>query len=136
MEGTGPSDEDRRTIVDWAIECAERVLPLFETIRPDDGRPRTALEYARAWTVDRARVVEVRDAALAAHAAAHRRRTRRPPPPPARAVTPLPPSMWWNTPATPPDTPSGPRPRRRTPRTQERQATRNATGSGVDCPRG
>jgi hypothetical protein len=35
--------------VQWAVDCAERVLPLFESARPSDARPRRALEAARAW---------------------------------------------------------------------------------------
>lgn len=32
----------------WAADCAERVLPTFETQHPDDDRPRKAIEAARA----------------------------------------------------------------------------------------
>jgi hypothetical protein len=33
----------------WAATCAEHVLALFEAARPDDPRPRDAIEHARAW---------------------------------------------------------------------------------------
>src|SRR5207302_3946350 len=33
----------------WAASCAEHVLDRFELIRPDDRRPRQAIEQARAW---------------------------------------------------------------------------------------
>ena len=33
----------------WAAECAEHVLGLFEAARPDDVRPRRAIEAARSW---------------------------------------------------------------------------------------
>ena len=36
----------------WACDCAERVLPVFETKYPDDVRPRRALEAARAWLAE------------------------------------------------------------------------------------
>src|SRR5690349_5167060 len=31
----------------FAADCAEAVLPLFEEVRPDDDRPRKAIEVAR-----------------------------------------------------------------------------------------
>jgi len=61
---------DRRLLVRWATDCAERVLPLFETHYPDDLRPRNAIEAARAWVRDELAVSDARAAALAAHAAA------------------------------------------------------------------
>lgn len=43
------SEADRRTLAVWAADCAERVLALFEADVPDDGRPRDAIERARAF---------------------------------------------------------------------------------------
>jgi hypothetical protein len=43
------TDDDHRLLALWAAECAEHVLPLFEAVRPDDPRPRLAIENARAW---------------------------------------------------------------------------------------
>jgi hypothetical protein len=43
------TDEDHRRLALWAAACAEHVLPLFEAARPDDPRPRRAIEQARAW---------------------------------------------------------------------------------------
>lgn len=40
---------DHRLLVEWACDCAERALPLFEADRPGDDRPRLALDAARAW---------------------------------------------------------------------------------------
>ncbi len=40
---------DRRLVAVWAAACAERVLPLFEAERPDDGRPRAAIAKTRAF---------------------------------------------------------------------------------------
>ena len=54
----------------WAADCAERVLPCFETQCPDDERPRNAVEAGRAWARGQISCGEARKAALAAHAAA------------------------------------------------------------------
>jgi immunity protein 5 of polymorphic toxin system len=43
------TDEDHHLLALWAASCAERVLDLFESVRPDDPRPREAIEHARAW---------------------------------------------------------------------------------------
>lgn len=43
------SESDRRVVALWAADCAERVLPLFETEVPGDGRPRDGIERARAF---------------------------------------------------------------------------------------
>jgi len=54
----------------WAAACAEHVLPHFEQRHPEDGRPRQAIEAARAWARGDITCGEARQAALAAHAAA------------------------------------------------------------------
>lgn len=33
----------------WAADCAEHVLHRFEKARPNDGRPRRAIDLGRAW---------------------------------------------------------------------------------------
>jgi hypothetical protein len=43
------TDEDHHLLALWAASCAEHVLELFESVRPDDPRPREAIEHARAW---------------------------------------------------------------------------------------
>ena len=43
------TDADHHLLALWAAACAEHVLPLFEAVRPEDPRPRTAVEHARAW---------------------------------------------------------------------------------------
>ncbi|MDT0277630.1 putative immunity protein [Blastococcus goldschmidtiae] len=43
------SDADHHLLALWAASCAEHVLPLFEAVRPQDPRPRAAIEAARAW---------------------------------------------------------------------------------------
>lgn len=63
----------------WAIECAERVLPLFETICPHDDRPRNAIEIGREWVRTGAFSMPViRRASLSAHAAAREIRENAP----------------------------------------------------------
>lgn len=44
------TDADHHLLALWAATCAEHVLGLFESERPDDPRPRHAIEHARAWT--------------------------------------------------------------------------------------
>lgn len=61
---------DHGALVLWAAECAEHVLPSFEVRHPSDGRPRRALEAARAWVRGEMSLAEVRAAAFDAHAAA------------------------------------------------------------------
>ncbi len=64
------ANKDRKALAVWAADCAEHVLPLFEKERPEDDRPRKAIEAARAFARGEIRVGEARKAALAAHAAA------------------------------------------------------------------
>jgi hypothetical protein len=44
------TDSDHHLLALWAASCAERVLDRFESERPEDKRPRQAIEAARAWT--------------------------------------------------------------------------------------
>jgi len=43
------SDENHHLLALWAAACAEHVLDRFESVQPDDPRPRQAIEHARAW---------------------------------------------------------------------------------------
>lgn len=43
------SEDERGVLAQWASDCAERVLLLFEDEHPDDPRPRAAIDGARAW---------------------------------------------------------------------------------------
>jgi hypothetical protein len=43
------TDSDHKLLALWAAACAEHVLHLFEAAKPDDPRPRQAIEHARAW---------------------------------------------------------------------------------------
>jgi hypothetical protein len=63
-------ERDHRSLVLWAAECVERVLPYFEEKYPEDSRPRDALEAGRGWVRGEVSMSQVRSAALAAHAAA------------------------------------------------------------------
>jgi hypothetical protein len=50
MQSPKPIIEDGRRLIGlWAADCAERVLPLFETKAPDDTRPREAIEPIRLY---------------------------------------------------------------------------------------
>jgi hypothetical protein len=49
--------------------CAERVLPLFEEVYPEDGRPRAAIDAAKEW-LSTPTYADAADAAEAAYAAA------------------------------------------------------------------
>jgi hypothetical protein len=64
------ANKDRKALAVWAADCAEHVLPLFAQHRPQDDRPRKAIEAARAFARGEIRVGVARKAALAAHAAA------------------------------------------------------------------
>lgn len=56
-------DSDHHLLALWAAECAEHVLRFFEDVRPDDDRPRRAIEQARAWARGEVRMTEARTAA-------------------------------------------------------------------------
>ncbi|MFI5273943.1 MAG: putative immunity protein [Ktedonobacterales bacterium] len=62
--------QDHRSLVLWATDCAEHVLPSFEEQYPQDDRPRNAVEAGRAWARGEIALGEARGAAFAAHAAA------------------------------------------------------------------
>ena len=64
------ANQDHKTLVVWATDCAEHVLHYFEEKQLKDDRPRKAIEAGRAWVRGEITVSEVRTAALEAHAAA------------------------------------------------------------------
>jgi hypothetical protein len=43
------TDGDHHLLAEWAAQCTERVLPLFEREAPGDDRPREALAILRGW---------------------------------------------------------------------------------------
>ena len=60
------TDSDHHLLALWAALCAEHVLDLFESVRPDDPRPRRAIEHARAWV--RGEVTMMQSRAAGGHA--------------------------------------------------------------------
>ena len=64
------TDSDHHLLALWAASCAEHVLNLFEAARPEDTRPRQAIEAIRAWTRDEVSWWDSRAAGGRANAAA------------------------------------------------------------------
>ncbi|MCG5467695.1 hypothetical protein LADH09A_001460 [Micromonospora sp. LAH09] len=60
--GGSLTDPDHHLLALWAASCAEHVLHLFEAVRPDDPRPREAIEHARAWTRGEVTMTQARTA--------------------------------------------------------------------------
>ena len=63
-------DDDHRLLAMWAADCAEHVLRLFEQARPEDERPRRAIERGCAWARGEVTWWEARSAGGHANAAA------------------------------------------------------------------
>ncbi|MBO0515280.1 putative immunity protein [Streptomyces beijiangensis] len=64
------TDSGHRLLAVWAAACAEHVLPLFESVRPSDPRPREAIEQIRAWARGEIKMSQSRAAGGHAMAAA------------------------------------------------------------------
>jgi hypothetical protein len=64
------TDSDHRLLALWAASCAEHVLDLFDSARPEDPRPRRAIEQVRAWVRGEITMSEARAAGGHAMAAA------------------------------------------------------------------
>lgn len=56
------TDAHHRLLALWAAACAEHVLGLFESARPEDPRPREAIEHARAWVRGEVKMMQARAA--------------------------------------------------------------------------
>src|SRR5437762_9899880 len=56
------TDSDHRLFALWAALCAEHVLYLFESVQPEDPRPREAIEHARAWVRGEVTMMQARAA--------------------------------------------------------------------------
>ncbi|MEU8707954.1 putative immunity protein [Streptomyces sp. NPDC048565] len=56
------TDADHHLLALWAADCAEHVLGLFESARPQDPRPRQAIEQARAWVRGEVKMMQTRAA--------------------------------------------------------------------------
>ena len=63
-------DDVHRLLATWAADCAEHVLPFFEQARPNDDRPRRAIDFGRAWARGEVTWQEARTAAGHANGAA------------------------------------------------------------------
>jgi hypothetical protein len=68
--GGSLQDDDHRLLAIWAADCAQHVLHLFESARPEDPRPRQAIELARAWARGEINMTRSRTAAGHANGAA------------------------------------------------------------------
>src|SRR4051794_26441044 len=56
------TDHDHHLLALWAADCAEHVLALFESARPDDLHPRHAIEHIRGWVRGEITMMESRAA--------------------------------------------------------------------------
>jgi Imm-5 like putative immunity protein len=63
-------DDHHQLLAIWAADCAQHVLQHFEAARPDDNRPRHAINLGRAWARGEVTWWEARTAAGHANAAA------------------------------------------------------------------
>jgi hypothetical protein len=63
------TDGHHRLLATWAALCAEHVSHLFEQARPDDTRPRDAIEACRAWVRGEMLMSDARMAAFQANTA-------------------------------------------------------------------
>jgi hypothetical protein len=64
------ADSDHQLLALGAASCAEHVLHRFESARPEDPRPRQAIEQARAWARGEIKMSQARTAGGHAMAAA------------------------------------------------------------------
>ena len=63
-------DDDHHLLAMWAADCAQHVLHHFEQARPEDDRPRRAINLGRAWARGEITMTQARTAAGHANAAA------------------------------------------------------------------
>src|SRR5437773_2323759 len=68
------TDSDHHLLALWAVACVEHVLHLFESVQPEDPRPREAIERARAWVRGEVKMMQARAAGGHAMGAARDRR--------------------------------------------------------------
>jgi hypothetical protein len=63
------TDEDHRLLAEWALACAEHVLPLFEAAGTGDRRVHEALDITRSWIRGEVPMRVAHQAAFTANAA-------------------------------------------------------------------
>jgi hypothetical protein len=68
------SRSELREVAGYAVACARPALAIFEHARPDDRRPRAAIDAAQAFADGAERTKALRDSAFAAHRAAQEAR--------------------------------------------------------------
>jgi hypothetical protein len=68
------SRSELREVAGYAVACARPALVIFERERPDDRRPRAAIDAAQAFANGGERTKALRDSAWAAHRAAQEAR--------------------------------------------------------------
>jgi len=68
------SRSELRELAGYAVACARPALAIFERERPDDRRPRAAIDAALAFADGGERTKALRDSAWAAHRAAQEAR--------------------------------------------------------------
>jgi immunity protein 5 of polymorphic toxin system len=68
--GGSLQDDHHHLLAMWAADCAEHVLHHFERARPNDDRPRQAIDLARAWAQGEVTMTLSRTAAGHANGAA------------------------------------------------------------------
>jgi len=68
------SRPELREVTGYAVACARSALAIFESERPDDQRPRAAIDAARAFVDGGERTKAIRDSAWAAQRAAQEAR--------------------------------------------------------------
>ncbi|MDL2325100.1 hypothetical protein LJC61_08160 [Ruminococcaceae bacterium OttesenSCG-928-A16] len=62
--------QQHKTLVLWALDCAQPYLTYFEKNRPGETRPRVVLEKATLWARGQVKMPEAKAAIHAAHSAA------------------------------------------------------------------
>jgi hypothetical protein len=68
------SRSELQEVAGYAVACARSALAIFERERPDDRRPRAAIDAAQAFADGGERTKALRDSAWAAHRAAQEAR--------------------------------------------------------------
>lgn len=63
------TDDHHRLLAEWALQCAEHVLPLFEIQQPADSRPRDSIDVGRAWIRGEVHMRDAHQQAFRANAA-------------------------------------------------------------------